>query len=91
MTLSEKCNHNSCQAIKYGQSNQVAIPDKKGEVTLLSCGNKVSYTDWMQGICLDCITGIIEFEGGMSETPYSDYTPEDNTLYYTDMEDDSLI
>ena len=75
MTLPEKCNHNSCQAVKYGQSDKVAVPDKNGKVTLLSCGNKVIYENWMKGICIDCITAIKEFEGEMSETPYSDYMP----------------
>jgi len=87
----KKCNHKSCQAVKYGQSDKVAIPDKQGKITLLSCGSRAVYKDWMRGICLDCITGITEFEGEMSETPCSDYIPEDSTLYYTDMEDDSLI
>jgi hypothetical protein len=72
-----KCTNNSCEAIKYGQSNQVAIPDKAGKVTLLSCGSKVEYQDWMKGICLDCITGIKEFEGEMSETSSNDYMSQD--------------
>ena len=77
MTLSEKCKYPNCQSVKYGQSDKVAVPDKDGKVTLLSCGNKVAYKDWMKGICIDCITAINEFEGEMSETPYSDYMPSD--------------
>jgi hypothetical protein len=87
----KKCNHYSCQAVEYGQSDRVAVPDKNGEVTEIACGSKVTYENWMEGLCIDCITVIREFEGEMSETPCSDYMPEDNTLYYTDMEDDSLI
>ena len=75
MELMKKCNNNTCQAIKYGQSNHVAIPDKAGKITLLSCDSKVEYKGWMKDICLDCITGIKEFEGEMSETSKSDYMP----------------
>ena len=75
MELIKKCNNNTCQAIKYGQSNNVAIPNKAGKVTLLSCGSNVAYKDFMKGLCLDCITGIKEFEGEMLETPTSDYMP----------------
>ena len=68
--MPNKCTESNCK-------NEVAVKDKEGKVTLLDSGNKVDYESWMQGICLDCITGINEFEGEMSETPYSDYMPAD--------------
>ena len=77
MTLSEKWKDPTCHCIYYGQSDKVAVPDEKGKVTLVACGSKVAYENWMKGICIDCITAIKEFEGEMSETPYSDYMPSD--------------
>lgn len=71
--MKDKCKHHNCDALKYGNSDEVAVPDEEGRVTLLDNGNQVDYQSWMKGNCLDCITAITEFEGEMSETPESDY------------------
>jgi len=70
--MTEKCTHYNCEALKYNQSDEVAVPDKSGRVTLLACGSKVSYESWMEGICIDCITGIKESEGEMSDQTNAD-------------------
>ena len=51
----------------------VAVPSDSGQVTLLDGGKRIAYDIWMEGMCLDCITSVTEFEGEMSETPFSDY------------------
>ena len=68
-----KCNHRNCDALKSGESDEPAKPNNEGLITLLDGGNQVNYQDWMVGNCLDCITGIIEFEGYMEDTSPSDY------------------
>lgn len=63
---SNKCKHVQCQAVQYGQSDEVAIPDD-GMVRLFNCdGDKIPYQSWMAGLCQDCITAINE-SGVMSE------------------------
>tara|TARA_R110002051_G_scaffold314892_1_gene392477 strand:- start:16 stop:261 length:246 start_codon:yes stop_codon:yes gene_type:complete len=69
--MPNKCTERNC-------NNEAAVKNQAGKVTLQDSGNEVDYEGWMQGICLDCITGIKEFEGEMSETPYSDYMPADD-------------
>lgn len=76
--MKEKCKYTNCDALKYGESDEVAIPSETGRVTLLDSGNEVVYESWMKDLCLDCITAITEFEGEMSETPLSDYSDYEN-------------
>ena len=66
--MSSKCKHVQCEAAKYGQSDEVAVPDD-GMVTLFNCdGDKAIYQSWMEGLCLDCITAINE-SGAMCMGP----------------------
>ena len=44
---------------------------------VLPISGEVEFEDWMKGLCVDCIEQVKEFEGEMSETPYSDYMPAD--------------
>ena len=76
--MKEKCKHPNCDALKCGESDEVAVPSEAGRVTLLDSGNEVVYESWMKDLCLDCITAITEFEGYMSETPLSDYSYYEN-------------
>lgn len=71
--MKSKCKHHNCEAVKYGISDDVAVPDKDGKITLLLNGNEISHVPWMVGNCLDCITVIVENEGYFSETPPDDY------------------
>ena len=43
----------------------------------LPISGEVKFEDWMNGLCVGCIEATKEFEGEMSETPYSDYMPAD--------------
>mgnify|MGYP001580727595 FL=1 len=68
---SSKCKHVQCQAVQYGQSDEVAIPDD-GMVRLFNCdGDKIPYQSWMEGLCQDCITAINE-SGVMCLEPYEE-------------------
>ena len=75
--MKTKCKNSQFTAKKYGNSNNVAIPNRDGKITLLEDGNEIPYDDWMFGNCLDCITEIVENEGYFSETSPDDYMDAD--------------
>ena len=71
--MPDTCKERSCKF-------EVAKKNQEGRVDLTISG-KVSFEDWMAGLCPDCIEGVKEFEGYMSETPMSDYCPEQDINY----------
>ena len=75
----EKCTERNCKNEVAKKNPGIRFHRDQGRptVTLSDTGNEVAYESWMGGFCSDCITGIKEFEGEMSETPYSDYMPTD--------------
>ena len=75
--MPNQCKERGCEEKAPRLIDVWGIGDTITNRVVLPISGEVKFEDWMNGLCVGCIEATKEFEGEMSETPYSDYMPAD--------------